>query len=244
VHIQRNDELGEMGASFNEMAKHLTASQENLEAQKLELIEAYKEAQAASKAKSEFLAAMSHEIRTPMNGIIGFNQLLQDTRLTAEQRDYVNTVNASAEHLLTIINDILDFSKIEAGKMMFETIDFNLREVVESAVEMLAVNAHNKGLELAFWINPGVPERLRGDPVRVRQVLANLLGKMLRIDGALPISEARISGDDIEPAEAPERSDDIFADAIGKIFLLRVAGHVLKRQHCNRRFVGAAGVAF
>jgi signal transduction histidine kinase/CheY-like chemotaxis protein len=180
VDIRRNDEVGDLAASFNDMSEQLSQSHADIEGQKLELIDAYKESQAASRAKSDFLAAMSHEIRTPMNGIIGFNQLLFDTPLTNEQRDFVNTISASAEHLLAILNDILDFSKIETGKLVFETIDFNLREVVEGAVEMLAVNADNKGLELTFWIDRDVPEKLRGDPVRVRQVLANLLGNAIK----------------------------------------------------------------
>src|SRR3984885_3756582 len=177
-------------------------------------------AERPSSAKSEFLARMSHEIRTPMNGVMGMSELLQATELTPRQRHLSETISHSAEALLHIINDILDFSKVEAGKLELERVEFGLREAVEETIEIFAARAHTKGLELACAIELDVPGTVRGDPMRLRQVLINLVGNAIKFtdSGGVIVRVRAVGKDGLLRFEVIDTGIGISDEAQGHIF--------------------------
>ncbi|MBS5775186.1 MAG: two-component sensor histidine kinase BarA [Enterobacter cloacae] len=170
----------EMQHNIDQSTSDLRETLEQMEIQNVELDLAKKRAQEAARIKSEFLANMSHELRTPLNGVIGFTRLTLKSELNPTQRDHLLTIERSANNLLAIINDVLDFSKLEAGKLILESIPFPLRSTLDEVVTLLAHSAHDKGLELTLSIKNDVPDNVIGDPLRLQQVITNLVGNAIK----------------------------------------------------------------
>lgn len=206
-------EVATLSRSFNAMAAQLQERDRQLSGARAQLEEALEEARAASAMKSNFLANISHEIRTPLNGVIGMMDLLSETKLAAEQAEYVSVARSSGEALMSVVNDVLDIAKIEAGRLELEHRDFDLHDVVEASCDMVAATAVSKGLELQSFVHDDVPAIVRGDRMRVSQILANLLSNAVKFTAqGEVVVEARAAG---EPGQTAEVRFEVRDTGIG-----------------------------
>jgi signal transduction histidine kinase/DNA-binding response OmpR family regulator len=212
VRIHRDDELGQLAQSFNEMSGRLRDSHFELQERHRRLLAANEGAQAANRAKSRFLATMSHEIRTPMNGVLGMLELLGHTSLTEKQQRFIVTARRSGRSLLRIIDDILDFTKIEAGRLELNEVPFRLDELIEDLGDQFGPRAHSSGIELIHWIEPDVPLHLRGDADRLHQIITNLLGNAIRFTEqghvSLWVSLSSQNGSHTQPISSAQGGQD------------------------------------
>ncbi len=208
-----------------------------------ELEVAQKRATEGEQVKSQFLAHMSHELRTPLTGVLGYTKLLTSTPLSSEQKDYVGTIRQSSETLLAIINDTLDHSRLEAGKLLIDEVDFDLLEVIESTLELLAPTAYQKRLELVRVVPPDVPLQLRGDPLRLRQVLTNLLSNAIKFteSGSVSVQLKAAAQDEREATIAFTISDTgigIPAGELPQLFHAYTRSRISTRHHVEGTGLG------
>ena len=223
-HYDAQNELGSLVDAFNEMLERIGDREQRLRQMILDLEEARDQAEAAARSKSSFLANMSHEIRTPMNGVMGMIALLKQGEMSAQQKAYFETIERSADALLLIIDDILDFTKIEAGRLELSAAPFNIRESLSSIEALFAEPAAQKGLSLAVTVESSVPERVAGDPGRIRQILLNLIGNAVKfteegdvvvavgLTGSVASRYLRFTVTDTGPGIHPDDQSRIFGE--------------------------------